>query len=332
MFPHVARRWGVILCGAAIIMWLPFATLSDTARSSAPSLQMREIAPGVYVHQGVHAEATAENLGGIANIGFVVGDQAVAVIDTGGSYREGTALLAAIRQTTSLPIRYVINTHFHPDHVLGNAAFVPAAAMPPAAEAAPEFIAHGNLARDLTARRETYLAAARQNLGAAFDGTDVIVPRHLVTRPETIDLGHRALLLTPYPPAHSDADLTVLDEKSETLFTGDLLFVDRVPAVDGTITGWLKVIEVLRQVHAVRAVPGHGPVSVSWPAALQGEQRYLAAIVSATRQALKQNKSLQQAVDEVDRQIGQAERSKWQLFDAYDGRNITAAYTELEWE
>lgn len=331
MFPHVAWRWGITLCGVSIVMSLPISVSSDTARMPVPPLEMREIARGVYVHQGVHAEADPLNLGGIANIGFVIGDQAVAVIDTGGSYREGAALLAAIRQATSLPVRYVINTHFHPDHVLGNAAFV-AATPPPGSAPDPEFVAHGNLARDLTARREAYIAAARQSLGAAFDGTDIIVPRHLVSRPETIDLGHRTLLLTPYPPAHSDADLTVLDEKSGTLFTGDLLFVDRVPAVDGTITGWLRVIEVLRKVQAVRAVPGHGPVSVSWPAALRGEQRYLAAIVAATRQALKRNRSLQQAVEEVDRQVRQAERSKWQLFDAYDGRNITAAYTELEWE
>ncbi|HVI88323.1 MAG TPA: quinoprotein relay system zinc metallohydrolase 2 [Dongiaceae bacterium] len=301
--------------------------LADDGTLSVPPLVMREVAPGVYVHQGLHAEAHPENLGGIANIGFVVGDDAVAVIDTGGSYREGAALLAAIRRATTLPIRYIINTHFHPDHVLGNAAFVP-----PAVREVPEFIGHANLARDLMARQEDYLAAARESLGKVFEGTRIIAPRHLVSAPENVDLGHRMLVLTPYPPAHSDADLTVLDAKTGTLFTGDLLFVDRVPAVDGSITGWLQAITALRRVGASRAVPGHGPVSVPWPAALRDEERYLSKIVVATRQELKRNRNLQQAVEEVDRQLRRTEHSKWQLFDDYDGRNITTAYTELEWE
>jgi quinoprotein relay system zinc metallohydrolase 2 len=327
MFLCIAWRWSVALGAVAVMMSLPPAALSDDKTVATMPLAMQQIAPGIYVHQGVHHEADPDNLGGIANIGFVVGTASVAVIDTGGSHAEGVELLAAIRRITSLPVRYVINTHFHPDHILGNDAFIS-----PDGSEPPEFIAHANFTRDLVARQETYLAAARQSLGAAFAGTHVVVPRHLVGQPERIDLGNRELLLTSYPPAHSDADLTVLDLETRTLFTGDLLFVDRVPAVDGSIIGWLKVLEVLKQVDASRAVPGHGPVLVPWPAALKGEQHYLSEIVTATRQALKQNRNLQQAVEAVDTQLRQTEQSKWQLFDDYDGRNITAAYTELEWE
>jgi quinoprotein relay system zinc metallohydrolase 2 len=320
-------------CQLSIILMLsgPASALADGISATTPqalavqdqALAVQEIAPGIYVHQGVHAEATPENLGGIANIGFIVGDQSVAVIDTGGSLAEGQKLLAAIRGVTNLPVSYVINTHFHPDHVLGNAAFI---------GLKPVFIAHGNLPRDLTARESDYLSSAKSSLGDAFKGTAIVLPQHLIRSVEQIDLGHRVLTLTPYPPAHTDADLTVLDEKTGTLFTGDLLFLQRIPAVDGSIIGWLKTIDRLQQVKAERAVPGHGPVSVPWPAALTDERRYLTCIVAATREQLKQGHSLQTAVETIDAATRATEGPKWQLFDDYNGRNITAAYTELEWE
>jgi len=294
--------------------------LASPLRAEAPKpLPVEEVAPGVYVHHGSHEEATVANQGGIANIGFVIGDDAVAVIDSGGSPMEGQALLAAIRQKTQLPVRYVINTHFHPDHVMGNAAFV--------AED-PTFIGHKNLPTGLLSRRDSYIAGYESVFGPDSAKDAIVVPSHLVSERETIDLGHRVLEIRAFPTAHTDSDLIVIDQASKTLFAGDLVFLERTPAVDGSILGWLKAIEVLRGIPAARVVPGHGPVTAPWPAALDPEQAYFEHLVRDIRKLLADGGSLQQATDT----IGLGESGHWLLFDSYNARNVTAAYTELEWE
>jgi len=303
-------------CLAVLVILLTF--LTARARADEPaSLPVKEIAPGVYVHHGVHEEATVANEGGIANIGFVIGDAAVAVIDSGGSPMEGRALLKAIRQVTALPVRYVINTHFHPDHVMGNAAF-----------AGAEIIGHKNLPMGLLARRATYVANYEVVFGTGSAKDAIVVPTHLVADRESIDLGHRVLEIRAFPTAHTDSDLIVIDQSSKTLFAGDLVFLERTPAIDGSILGWLKAIAQLRQIPADRVVPGHGPVTAPWPAALDPEQAYFELLLRDIRKLLADGGSLQQATDT----IGLAARGHWRLFDSYNARNVTAAYTELEWE
>ena len=98
----------------------------DTTQSVPTALEVTEIAPGVYLRPGVQEVADAHNLGHIANLGFIVGDERVAVIDSGGSWAEGEALLAAVRAATNLPVAYLILTHMHPDHVLGSGVFADA--------------------------------------------------------------------------------------------------------------------------------------------------------------------------------------------------------------
>lgn len=283
------------------------------------SVPVTEIAPGVFVHQGQHALFTPANMGAISNAGFIVGSEAVAVIDTGGSRKFGEGLLAAIRQHTSLPVRYVINTHMHPDHIFGNAAFAAAGA---------ELAGHAKLARALAARRDQYMAANKPLLGDAFEGVEVIPPALHVQDRMTLDLGGREIVLEAHPTAHTDNDLTVYDPQTGTMFMGDLLFSGHIPVVDGSIKGWLALMKELSQRKLQRVVPGHGPASMSWPGAMASQQRYLETIASEIRQFIAGGKTLADAA----KTVGLTEKDAWLLFDDFNARNVSASFAELEWE
>jgi len=260
---------------------------------------------------------TRANFGDVANVGFVVGARCVAVIDTGGTFAVGRALRLAIRRVAAVPICFVINTHVHPDHVFGNAAF---------ADDHPEFIGHARLADALRGRGPNYLNALRRDLGDAAERSAIVMPTRSVANTEEIDLGGRVLSLHAWPTAHTDTDLTVFDQESKTIWLGDLVFVGHVPVLDGNLRGFLAALSVLRAVRADLAIPGHGR-ALAWPEAMAPEQQYLDGLLTDVRAAIKAGRTLTETLTSSDDR-----RGDWLLFDQFHRRNVTAAYAELEWE
>jgi len=286
-------------------------------REMAAGLELTEIAGNVFVHLGRIEEPGPGNSGDVSNIGVIVGQDSIAVIDSGGSRAVGEALYRAIRQRSPLPISHVILTHVHPDHIFGASVFAEAGAM---------VVGHPGLRRALLDREENYLTGFEDLVGKpAFLGTRPVRPDAAA---EEIDLGGRVLALTVWPTAHTTTDLTVLDRATGTLFAGDLVFHRHTPALDGSLLGWLGVLDRLAELNPARIVPGHGGPVLSVSEALVPMRRYLEVLETDTRDALEKGERLSEATGHV----GRSEAGAWDLFDVYNARNATVAYTELEWE
>lgn len=303
------------LFGGACVCCLPMSLRAAPAPQPSPLI---EVAPGIHIRHGVTQDATQANQDAIANIGCVIGQDAVAVIDPGGSLEDGESLRLAIRRITALPIRYVVMSHVHPDHIFGAAAF---------RKERPIFVGHARLPEALAMRGEYYREMLNRILGQNRAGP-IVPPTRLIAEQAELDLGRRALTLTAHPPAHTDCDLSMVDHRTGILLAADLLFVNRVPSLDGDLKGWLAQLDQLQELASRHAIPGHGPVLVELPAALKDIRRYLTVLLAETRQAIARNVPISQAV----RTVAHSERDKWRLFDSYNPRNVTVAYQQLEWE
>ncbi len=312
MTAHPTRR--KILLGGFCLCCLPGAIRA----SDAGPFAMEEIADGIHIRRGLDEEATQANENAIANTGFIVGRDAVLVTDPGGSLADGECLRATITQITSLPVKYVVMSHVHPDHVFGASAFL---------KDAPIYVGHARLTEALQQRGAYYREKLSALFGLEQTGTVVLPGMEIRDRAE-IDLGSRIIEVTAHAPAHTVCDVSLFDKKTGTLLPADLLFVQRMPSLDGSLRGWLKTLDELKNHAAARAVPGHGPVVVDWPSASAAIARYLTALERDTRRAITEGTSIEAAI----KTAAASERSEWKLFDDYNTRNATEAYKELEWE
>ena len=280
---------------------------------------LTEIAENNYVHFGKHVSIEDKDNEDIANIGFIVGTNCVAVIDTGGSISIGHKLKKSIRRITKKPICYVINTHVHYDHILGNKAFT---------DESPDFIGHKDLAEAINQNRDFFLNQFRNNLTSDPKNSDIIEPNILIEKTKKLELGERSITLIPFATSHSHNDLIVIDNKTKTLWAGDLIFRERIPSLTGSLKGWLKSINKIKELDIKVVVPGHGSVASSLDEAIKQQQDYLTLLLNKTRKAIKEGKFINEAMENIDKD----NEFRWLLHEYQHSTNVSRSYTELEWE
>lgn len=303
----------------SILVLISCSNLQAGAQTTKDGFAIEDLGNGIYVHHGVHMDIDTGYQGDICNASFVMGSKGVAVIDTGGSIKVGKQLREAIRKVTPLPVLYVINTHVHPDHIYGNAAFL---------DDKPEFVGHYKLSVAMELRREQYAKINAKLLGEDAKGSELVKPTMTVKTTLELDLGDRKLVLTAHPNAHTNTDVSVLESKTNTEFTGDLLFIERTPVLEGDIKGMIAEVEKFKSQPIKQVVPGHGPATKNWLQAVENEQRYLNTLLTDIRASIKKGESMESTMNTA----AAGEKDKWLLFDIANRRNVNIIYPALEWE
>jgi len=310
------------------ILFFLFSQLIISENKIKP-LDVKKIADGVYVHYGKHENIyEGSNIGDIGNLGFIIGDESIAVIDTGGSHQVGEALKLAIKKISKKPIKYVINTHVHQDHIFGNTAFLSEGVI---------IYGHFNLKKALKERGSQYIRQISE-AGNKIKGTKIIFPHKIIaeTSPDqvkklsdkiTINLGNRKLLLTSYPTAHTYSDASVFDLKTKTFFVGDLVQDERLPTMDGLVKNWIKVLNEIEKVDFKIMVPGHGKIQKD-NTALKKTKTYLQVLYNDVIDALKKDIPAEKIIEIA----AESEKDKWVLFDRVNPGNVVRTLIRYEWE
>lgn len=266
------------LCIALIVLFM-----TGGGAAAGEALRAQSVAPGVWFVQGEAALGSAANRNFISNAGFVVTPQGVVVVDALGSPALAQELLAEIRRITPLPVRYVIVTHYHADHIYGLQVFKDAGAEIVGQQAGREYLVSD------TARLR--LDASRSELFPWVDEkTRLVAADRWLAADEVLELGGERFLLRHAGPAHTPEDLVVMVESRAVMFAGDLVFRGRIPFVgQADSSQWIDALGGLLRLAPKVVVPGHGPPSFDPAQDLQTTRDYLVFL----------RKSMGRAADEM---------------------------------
>jgi len=264
---------------AALFAFVVFVFFSFALRAQSPDFTVKKVGDGIYAAIGTDGGKAG------SNAGFVVGSNGVLVIDTFISVEPARALLAEIRKITSLPVRFVVNTHYHLDHTGGNAVF---------SEAGATIVAHKNLRAWLRTENLKFFRDPKPEQKAMVEA--LVLPDETYSDAVDIYLGSRHIQVR-YMLGHTGGDSVVIVPEAGVVFAGDLVWQKHLPnLIDATTSDWVKTLEKLLAEHpSATFVSGHGDVAT--PADVRDFHDYLVALRDAVSSAQAAGKTDQALVD-----------------------------------
>ena len=294
---------------------LPVAAQTQTSPGPALPFTLKPLGHGIY--------AAIDNAKGEAgaNAGFVVGDNAVLVVDTFENAAAAQALLGEIRMLTKLPIKFVVNTHYHLDHVAGNAVF---------AKEGATIVAHRNVAGWIHSENLKFFGKDIKPEQRS-EVENLAAPDVLYNSAVELRIGN-APVRVEFFPGHTGGDSVVIVQKEQAtiVFCGDLFWRQTLPnLIDASTLPWMETLATLSKFSAespVIFVPGHGDVGNSGDVtAFRG---YLSDLREWVGAAAKDGKSGSELMNAVLPQVKEKYGS-WQFFDYFAKRNIADVEAEL---
>jgi glyoxylase-like metal-dependent hydrolase (beta-lactamase superfamily II) len=238
---------------AVLLIGIALAWAAGTAK--AVEVHFQRVADGVYAHVGDTGPRSADNEGLNANIGLVVTAAGALLIDSGATFQSARQIHEAVKAVTAQPVKWVFNTGGQDHRWLGNGYF--------AAQGA-EVIAHAAAKPDMLNRGNDHLQGLKTTLGAKADGTVPTLPtRWLTGNDERLELGGVVVEFKHRGGAHTPGDTMVWLPQKNVLFTGDVVYVDRMLGVlpVSNTKRWLDAFAVIEQLNPQVLVPGHGSVT-----------------------------------------------------------------------
>ena len=301
---------------------LVIAAALFSTRVWALEVRFDPVAPNVYAHIGDKGPRSIDNEGLNANVGLVVTNRGAVLIDSGSTFEVARAIDAAVKRVTGQPVRWVINTGGQDHRWLGNGYFKARGA---------EVIAHASAPADMQARGGDQLAALRALLGTRVEGTVAVMPTRLVNGLDAqLNLGGMAFVQFKHRGGgHTPGDMMVWLPSSKVLFTGDIVYTDRLLAIlpVSNTRAWLDSFAAVEQLTPLRIVPGHGDVT-SLARARAHTHDYLAALRAHAQRAVDEGIDIDVAVKAFDSKPFQSLLNASELMSG----NANRVYLEVERE
>ncbi|MFO7602352.1 MAG: MBL fold metallo-hydrolase [Gammaproteobacteria bacterium] len=294
------KKYSIVLLLSALCA--PFSLLA----TDDFVMQAQVVAPGVYaVIPPTRELPNPDNRGWNANSAFVVTKQGVLLFDSGSSTHIGAALKKTIATVTNKPVRWIVNSHAHGDHWLGNAAFE---------DTAERIYASPTVIEQIRAEGSNWVNSFNSMTRGATGDSKIVVPTHPVEAKIRERLGGTTFVLLPSGDSHSPGDLLLWLPESRVLLSGDVVYSDRMPSTNNSnLQQWIRLLPELVQLKPAAVIPGHGTVtdvngitllhdllSALWQAVAEGVERGLAAYetVPLVRDKLAQYESAYAGMDE----------------------------------
>lgn len=283
MKKNISRRsvlgWGAVLAGAAV---LGAAAAADGALPPGfvpPEMALIQVGEHTWYVQGQSALGSPQNQNFISNAGFVVTNDSVVVVDALGAPALAERLLELIRGVTDKPVKTLILTHYHADHIYGAQVFRDAGARIVAQKLGREYL--------FSHTAQGRLEVSREDLAPWINAdTRLVEADDWFDGPQTLSIGGMEFVLQPTGPAHTVEDVVVWVPAEQVLFSGDVVFANRVPYVgEADSRSWLQALDRLRAFDARVIVPGHGGVSHDPQKDIEVTSRYLQYLRDSMREA-----------------------------------------------